>query len=111
MAMKPPSWVRYVPTSGLEGPPLPEPADGGRQGMPSWSESARAGPMAQRPTLRSETSTVRASPVRSRWNSAPMMPPAIVMPPMESPYPGAGCTTKFSASGGVHPMALPARHQ
>ena len=46
--------------------------------------------MAHMPELRSDTSTVVASPVRSRWKSAPMMPPAIVMAPMESPKPGPG---------------------
>ena len=46
--------------------------------------------MAHMPELSSDTSTVVASPVRSRWNSAPMIPPAIVMAPMESPKPGPG---------------------
>ena len=46
--------------------------------------------MAHMPVPSSETSTVVASPVRSRWNSAPMIPPAIVMAPMESPKPGRG---------------------
>ena len=53
--------------------------------MFSWSDNAMAGLMAHMPTPSSETSTGRASPVRSRWNSAPRIPPAMVMPPMESP--------------------------
>jgi hypothetical protein len=59
-------------------------------GLFSNTESANAWPMAHMPELRSDTSTVVASPVRSRWNSAPMIPPAIVMAPMESPKPGPG---------------------
>jgi hypothetical protein len=42
------------------------------------------------PVPSSETSTVVASPVRSRWKSAPMIPPAMVMAPMESPNAGPG---------------------
>ena len=53
--------------------------------MFSWSDSATAGLMAHMPTPSSDTSRGSASPVRSRWNSAPMIPPAIVIPPMESP--------------------------
>ena len=41
--------------------------------------------MAQAPTLISDTSTTDGSPVRSRANSAAAIPPAIVMPPIESP--------------------------
>ena len=51
-----------------------------------------AWPMAHSPMPSSDTSTIVASPVRSRWNSAPMIPPAIVMAPIESPKPGAGGT-------------------
>ncbi len=68
--------------------------------------------MAQMPELRSDTSTVVASPVRSRWNSAPMMPPAIVMAPMESPKPGpGGCGMYPSMSAGFTPSATPGRYQ
>ena len=38
----------------------------------------------------SDTSTTGASPVRSRWNSAAAMPPAIVMPPGRSPNAAPG---------------------
>ena len=44
-----------------------------------------AGLMAHMPTPSNDTSTGSASPVRSRWKSAPSIPPAMVIPPMESP--------------------------
>ncbi len=75
------------------------------------SDSATACPMAHIPVPSSDTSTIVASPVRSRWNSAPMIPPAMVMAPMESPKPGAGGLTTRSYSGRVHPIATPARAQ
>src|SRR3546814_9766304 len=58
--------------------------------MPSRSDSAIAWPMAHSPVLSSDTSTVVAVPVFSRWKSAPMIPPAMVMAPSESPKPGLG---------------------
>ena len=42
-------------------------------------------PIAHTPVQSSEMSTTDGSPVRSRANSAAAMPPAIVMPPIESP--------------------------
>ena len=68
-------------------------------------------PIIHTPTLISETSTIDGSPVRSRANSAPAMPPAIVMPPMESPYAPAGWLTTRGLSDGVHDHAEPVRHQ
>ena len=67
--------------------------------------------MAHRPTPSSDTSTIDASPVRSRWNSAPMIPPAMVMAPIESPNPGAGGTGTRSYSGRWAPTATPERAQ
>ena len=67
--------------------------------------------MAHMPVPSSETSTVVASPVRSRWKSAPMMPPAMVMAPMESPKPGPGGPASRSMSAGLTPRATPARYQ
>jgi hypothetical protein len=67
-----------------------EPCGGGLHPTPSWSDSASAAPIDHSPTPRSDTSTVVDSPVRSRWKSAPMMPPAMVIAPMESPNAGAG---------------------
>ena len=61
--------------------------------MSICSDSATAWPIAQSPVPSSDTSTIVASPVRSRWKSAPMIPPAIVIAPMESPKPGAGGLT------------------
>ena len=65
---------------------------GGGGAHPTWccSERARAAPIDHMPMPRSDTSTVVASPVRSRWNSAPMIPPAMVIAPIESPNAGAG---------------------
>ena len=71
-----------------------------------------AWPMAHRPVPNSDTSTIVASPVRSRWNRAPMMPPAIVMAPIESPKPGPGGRGfNPSYSGRVVAMAMPVRAQ
>ena len=67
--------------------------------------------MAHIPVPSSETSTVVASPVRSRWNKAPMIPPAMVIAPMESPKPGAGGPGSRSESAGFTPMETPARNQ
>ncbi len=67
--------------------------------------------MAHSPTPSNETSTMVASPVRSRWKRAPMIPPAMVMAPMESPKPGAGGTGVNSYSGRWAPTAMPERDQ
>ncbi len=70
-----------------------------------------ASPLAQAPVDSSDTSTTDGSPVRSRANRAPAIPPAIVMPPIESPYAGPGMPSGTGRSGGVTPAALPARAQ
>ena len=67
--------------------------------------------IAHAPTLMSDTSTTDVSPVRSRANSAPAIPPAIVMPPIESPYAPPGWLMIRGLSGGVVAHALPMRHQ
>ena len=77
--------------------------------MSSWSDSAIAAPIDHRPMPSSDTSTVVASPVFSRWYSAPMIPPAIVMAPIESPKAGAGGGGTWSAC--FTPMAIPERCQ
>ena len=71
-----------------------------------------AAPIDHRPVPSSDTSTVVASPVRSRWNSAPMIPPAMVMAPIESPNAGRRrARARSRTSGCFTPMAMPARHQ
>ena len=40
-----------------------------------------------------------------------MIPPAMVMPPMESPNAGAGGAGTFGLSGSLRPYAMPARFQ
>jgi hypothetical protein len=77
----------YVALSGL---PVGAWGGGGFQPTPCWSDRASAAPIDHMPMPSSETSTVVASPVRSRWYSAPMIPPAMVMAPIESPNAGAG---------------------
>ena len=81
------------------------------QGNPSCPESAIAAESAQPPAESKETSTTEGSPVRSRFTSAAAIPPAIVMPPIESPHAGPGCERIPSSSTGVALAALPARHQ
>ena len=52
-----------------------------------------------------------ASPVRSRWNSAPMIPPAMVIAPIESPKPGPGGSGHQVVLRALAPMAMPERAQ
>ena len=73
--------------------------------VPSHSAIAHA------PTPISDTSTTDGSPVRSRANSAAAMPPAIIAPPIESPYAPAGWPMSRGLSGGVVPHAQPMRDQ
>ena len=68
-------------------------------------------PIAHMPVFISDTSTTSASPVRSRWNSAAEMPPAIVIAPMVSPYAGAGMPGTVFASGALALMPLVPRYQ
>ena len=58
-------------------------------------------PIAHIPADISETSTTTPSPVRSRLNSAALIPPAIAMPDCRSPKPGPGIGDgKLLAGGG-----------
>ena len=68
-------------------------------------------PMAHMPVAISDTSTTSASPVRSRWNRAAEIPPAMVMAPMVSPYAGAGIPGTWSASGALMLRPLVPRYQ
>ena len=67
--------------------------------------------VAQAPTPSSDTSMTEVSPVVARANSAAAMPPAIVIPPMLSPYAPAGIGERRSAPSGVAPAPLPDRAQ
>ena len=68
-------------------------------------------PAAHHAVLSSDTSTSTASPVRSRWNSAAEMPPAMFMPPIESPNAGIPCDSAPPSSGGVNAWPTPLRVQ
>nr|CRL79311.1 hypothetical protein CPGR_02530 [Mycolicibacter nonchromogenicus] len=48
-----------------------------------------------------ETSTSRASPVRSRCSSAAAIPPAMFIPPTESPNAGMPCDSGVPSSSGL----------
>ena len=106
--MKWPSFVRYVLASGL-----------GEAKWPwcgSSSTSSRLAPdtvrpIAHRPVDISETSTTTPLPVRSRWNRAVPIPPAIAMPDCRSPKPGPGIGVGYSWPGSVAPIAAPDRPQ
>ena len=80
-------------------------------GMPASSDTAMPAPIAHMPVFMSDTSTTSASPVRSRWNSAAEMPPAMVIAPMVSPYAGAGMPGTVVASGAFALMPLVPRYQ
>ncbi len=60
---------------------------------------------------RSDTSTTTASPVRSRCNSAPAIPPARAMPEVRSPYAGPGIAVGVDAPAGVVAIDTPPRAQ
>ena len=81
----------------------------GRHGSPSSIDRAMAWPIAHSPVDSSDTSTTVASPVRSRWNSAPMIPPAMASPPRESPNPGPGEGGVSAWPSRMTPIATPAR--
>ena len=68
-------------------------------------------PQAHQALASSETSTSVASPVFSRWNSAAEMPPAIFMPPIESPNAGIPMLSIPSISAGVIVWPTPLRVQ
>ena len=71
-----------MPVRGL---PAPAFALETRHGVPIWSETAIPALIAHIPVESNEMSSTEGSPVRSRLNSAAEIPPAIVMPPIESP--------------------------
>ena len=75
------------------------------------SERLVANWVAQAPTLSSDTSTTDGSPVVARANSAAAIPPAIVMPPIESPYAPVGMPSRRSELAGVTACPLPPRAQ
>ena len=74
---------------------------------------SRLSAIAHTPTPISETSTIDGSGVTRSLaaNRAPAMPPAIVMPPIESPKAPAGWPIRRGLSGGVAAHAVAIRHQ
>src|SRR5262245_44424314 len=103
--------VRKVPTIGFMATLSRGAASGaGENSAPVSIVLVRLSAIAHMPTPSSETSTTEVSPVRSRANRAPAIPPAIVIPPIESPYAPAGMPIIRGLSGGVQLQAAPARH-
>ena len=99
--IQPPSEVRKLPMNGLV---LTPPERGMALGLYSpvsitWASSA---PCAHHAEDSSETSISTASPVFLRWNSAAEMPPAMNMPPIESPNAGMPWPSGPSSSAGRH---------
>ena len=68
-------------------------------------------PAAHQAVLNSDTSSSRASPVRSRCSNAAEMPPAMNMPPIESPNAGMPCPSAPPNSAGVSAYPTPLRVQ
>ena len=97
-------------TSGLPVIP-PPPAGGPVHANPSCFDTAMVAPIDHMAVASRDTSTTVASPVFSRWKSAPMIPPAIVKAPMESPKAGPGGGGTNSGSFGAMADATPGRHQ
>ena len=107
-----PSEVRKFPTMGFTAMPVLGASRGrGENDSPVSIEFVRLRAIAQTPTPSRETSTTAGSPVRSRPNNAPAIPPAMVIPPMESPYAPAGIPIGRGLSDGVALHAAPDRHQ
>jgi hypothetical protein len=107
-----PSAVRKFPTMGLTATFIAGESSGsGENVSPVSIELVTLSAMAQMPTPSRETSTTAGSPVRSRPNNAPAMPPAMVIPPIESPYAPAGIPIGRGLSAGVALHAAPLRHQ
>ena len=109
--MKRPSAVRKLPTVGFTG--MCGGAESGAGGCTVFVSAALVShnAIAHAPTPMSDTSTIDGSPVRSRANSAAAIPPAIMAPPIESPYAPAGWPIYRGLSGGVVPHAEPIRDQ
>lgn len=68
-------------------------------------------PPAHHAVLSSETSSSTASPVRDRWNNAADIPPAMFIPPIESPKAGMPCDRAPPSSSGVKACPTPLRVQ
>ena len=68
-------------------------------------------PAAHHAVLNNETSSSNASPVRSRWNNAAEIPPAMFIPPMESPNAGMPWDKAPPSSSGVSAWPTPLRVQ
>src|SRR5688500_16786589 len=79
------------------------------QGRPDCCASAAAGDILQTPQPNAEIATAVASPVRSRWKSAPAIPPASIIAPVVSPHPGPGCIGGGAPGTGLAPAAAPLR--
>ena len=67
--------------------------------------------VAHAPTPSSDTSTTEGCPVWLRANNAAATPPAMVIPPSESPYAPVGMPMNASEPGGVTASPLPPRAQ
>src|SRR6478752_781604 len=106
-----PSDVAKSPTVGLTATFAGESRGNGGTSSPASMALPSDSAIAQAPTLMSDTSTTEASPVRSLANSAAEIPPAIAIPPVESPYAPAGIPITRGLSLGVVPHALPIRDQ
>ena len=83
----------------------------GRHGVLLTCDMATPAPIAHKPVPSSDTSREMASPVRSRWNNAVAIPPAMVIAPIESPKAGPGWEGMRSSSVYQVPMAAPDRTQ
>src|SRR6266581_867865 len=88
--IQPPSDVRKLPINGFLSAP-PEVGIDDRVVTPFSIPCVSFGPAAHHAVLSRDTSTSTASPLRSRYNSAAAMPPAMFIPPMESPKAGLPC--------------------
>src|SRR5689334_16966563 len=106
-----PSDVRKLPSVGFTGTYMGESSGAGCITSPVSIALPSVSAIAHDATLINDTSITDVSPVHLRAYSAAAMPPAIVMPPIESPYAPPGCAINRGLSDGVAAQALPMRHQ
>jgi hypothetical protein len=91
--------------------PVAAPGIGVVHGSLSWSDERDPGRERPHPAASSDTSTTEGSPCRSRFSSAAAMPPAMVIPPIESPQAGPAGAAHPGSSSGEDAGGVSGRHQ
>ena len=101
--------MRKNPISGFRTDPPLVSGGFGTQGWPFSRDRSIASALAHAPADSRDTSTTDGSPVFSRAYRAALIPPAMVIAPIESPKAGPGIPSSPSTCGIARPIAPPAR--